>query len=743
MTIKKTPPAPMGGNPYLKTDVKPGSGKSSRRPNVATDQRDSTILNQIKQYIGVSINVYNDTVSIVRREADTFYDSVPADRLRPNTNGPRVICNDVQPAVDRVVSQVASAYYKEDCIIAEPIGDDDREAAEQNTKMVRNIIFNQNNGKIILRDSIKSAAKYPFGGALRVYRDEKERTYFHSMVIPDIYTMEDAEAAAKVIVETNTAARLREWRLLKVKEETYEEAVPGRDIVSHRREYTAEFEICQYEVTYPILVVPPEEFLMDKEATSIETSKFVCQRRFMPRTDILEMWPDAREFPEDLGSVATSYNTNFSNEKQYRRRVHNTLNITSRPATFDSTMKVCMVVEGYIRYDYDGDGIAEWRHFAIVDNTILENTYWDGPLPIVLPNLNRDPHRPDEITIAERAKDSTLAKTAMLRGDLKAQQDRTNLQIIAKSGAFPLTGQRKLMEGTPGIIPYGQNEQGQQLAISGPLSDSVYAIPKPEPSAMTAGLFQMLDAQRSSQTGVNSLNDQVGRNTQQGNPATNALLQQREQDIQVEDYIMCYGETAVKPLFRIVNWFLSQDADHPSVKERFVRVTGQPSLDHARLTVGEWRLREDYTVNVGLGVDSPEYRQARATQLLMVFQQFNQSMSGSVLPNLLPKMYEGFRDQVTSLGYDPDQNLMSRDEFDQYYQNLIQLQQQKSQQPDPMQQLQMELLKAEIAKEQANAQKLAADAQRAQAEAEKAQIETQVAMMQLQTGQIGSAKTIV
>jgi hypothetical protein len=209
-------------------------------------------------------------------------------------------------------------------------------------------------------------------------------------------------------------------------------------------------------------------------------------------------------------------------------------------------MKVCMVVEGFIRYDYDGDGIAEWRHFAIVDNTVLENTYWDGPIPIVLPNLNRDPYRPDEITIAERAKDSTLAKTAMIRGDLKAQQDRTNLQIIAKSGAFPLAGQRKLMEGTPGIVPYGQNEQGQPISVSGPLSDSVFPIPKPEPSQMTAGIWQMLDAQRSSQVGQNSMNDGVSRQTQTSNPATTAVLQEKEQDVQVEDYIMCYGgETPV------------------------------------------------------------------------------------------------------------------------------------------------------------------------------------------------------
>lgn len=738
MAINKTAPQPMGSS---------GS-------NILTthDDRDSTFLNQIKQWIGVAINVYADTVSLVRRENDTFYDGVPADRLRPNTNGPRVIMNDVQPAVDRVVSQVASAFYSDDCIEAVPIGPDDAEAAEQCTDMVRNIIFTQNSGKMLLRDSIKSAAKYPFGGAMRVYRDERTRCYFHSAVIPDVVTMEEAETAAQIIVAQNTVTRYREWRLLKIKQETYEEPIPDSDAMNRRTEFTAHFEITSYEVTFPLIVIPPEEFLMDKEATNIDTCKFVCQRRFMPRTDIYEIWPDAREFPEDLGSVATSYNTNFSNEKQYRRRVHNTLNITSRPATFDSAMKVSMVIEGYIRYDWDRDGIAEWRHFAIVDNTILENEYWDGPVPIVLPNLNRDPHRPDEITIAERAKDSTLAKTAMLRGDLKAQQDRTNLQIIAKSGAFPLTGQRKLMEGTPGIIPYGQNEQGQALAISGPLSDSVFPIPKPEPSQMTQGIFQMLDAQRSSQVGVNSMNDGVQRQTQNGNPATTAMLQQREQDVQVEDYIMCYGETAVRPLFQIIAWFLQQDADHPSVRERYVRVTGKPSIDHERFRIGEWRIRDEFRVNVGLGVDSPDYKQAKAGMMLQVFQQFNAMMSGGVLPNLLPKCYEAFRDQVAALGNDPDTALMTREEFQQFYQNLLQQQQQASEQQkqDPTGQLNMAMLQAQVSQLQALAQesqakaaKAEADSQKAQAEAERARVETMIAMQQLQMGQIGNATTVI
>jgi hypothetical protein len=319
----------------------------------------------------------------------------------------------------------------------------------------------------------------------------------------------------------------------------------------------------------------------------------------------------------------------------------------------------------------------------------------------------------------------------MLRGDLKAQNDRTSLQIIAKSGAFPLTGQRKLMEGTPGIIPYGQNEQGQPLSISGPLSDSVYAIPKPEPSQMTSSLFQMLDAQKASQIGMNSMNDSINQTQQSTNPATSALLQQKTQDIQVEDYIMCYGETAVKPLFRIINWFLQQDADHPSVKERYMLITGKPSIDHERHQIGRWRVRDNFRVNVGLGVDAPDYKNAKAGMLLQVFAAFNQAMSGTTLPNLLPKMYQGFRDQVESLGYDADTMLMSRDEFQQYFQSLMQQHQQQQQAQQQMaqeqQQQQQMLLQLEVQSKQAEIREKIAKAQKAEAEAYKVMAEAQIA----------------
>jgi hypothetical protein len=171
------------------------------------------------------------------------------------------------------------------------------------------------------------------------------------------------------------------------------------------------------------------------------------------------------------------------------------------------------------------------------------------------------------------------------------------------------------------------------------------------------------------------------------------------------------------------------------------------------MRVGEWWERDEFVVNVGLGVDSPDYKNFRATQLLQVFAAFNQAMSGQTLPNLLPRMYEGFRDQVSSLGYDPDQMLMSREEFDQYFQNLLQQSQQPAQ-TDPVAeqtaQLQLAMLEAQVAQLQAMADESRAKAQKAQADAEKSiaesaktKIEAEIAQTQMRRGQIAPVRVSV
>ncbi|MCX8491429.1 MAG: hypothetical protein ORN54_10205, partial [Cyclobacteriaceae bacterium] len=362
---------------------------------------------------------------------------------------------------------------------------------------------------------------------------------------------------------------------------------------------------------------------------------------------------------------------------------HNTLNITTQSTNTQPQMQDVLVIEGFIRFDWDGDGYAEWRSFAMTDNLLLYNEPWDGPLSIILGNLNRDPHRPDEVTVAERLKDSHLAKTAIVRSDLKAILGRNSLQIIAKTDAFPLGGLRKIQDGTPGVIAFGNDVQGNNVVPKGPITDNIMVLQKPEPSQSSVAMLGYLDQMKASQIGVNNLNDVAGAQYSRSNPATNAAIQQKSQDIAVEDMIMVYGESVMKPLFKLIWWNLVQDATHPCIKEMFMRLTGKPCIDLENRS-GQDFLRQEFTVNVGLGVDSPEYKNFKAATLLQTLLAFNQQMAGQTLPNLLPKMFFGFQEMVKSLGYDPDVTLLRKEEFDQYQQALIAQHQQAQQQQPPV-----------------------------------------------------------
>ena len=717
-----------------------------------TSEKDNKFLTAVIQQVALAVNISNDTVSVIRRENDVLCDLLPIDRMRPDTNGPRVIMGDCVSAVDRIVAQVSKAFYEERSVEATALNKEDKEASDQCTKMTRHAIFSLNNGKMLSRLAAKSAAKYPFGGGARIIRQEKEIFSDYTMYLQEVQTMEEAEEQARVIATQNTKEDYVVWKLLKVKQEKYEvpatfEDQPvvdqrGKVMMTEQYRYKAMFEICKYVVCHDILLIPPEELLLNKGCTSLDDAMFVAQRRLMSRSDIVAMWPDANKELGDLGNLvySQSYNTGFNNEKQYRRRVHNTLNITQRPALIEESMQESVVIEGFVKYDYNEDKQAEWRHFAIVDNILLENAIWEGPVPFVLASLNQDPHRPDSLTVVERARDSQLAKTAILRADIKAHQARSSMQIVARMNGFPLTGQRKLIDGTPGIIPFGNNEQGAQVpGMSGPLNDNVLVLPKPDPSQASVAMLGYIDQQKGNQVGINSLNDVAGAHSSRVNPATNAAIQQRNSDIAIEDAIMCFGETFMRPLFQKMWWFIVQDATHPCINERFIKVTGKSCLDVEKGQVGEFFERDEFKINVGLGVDSPDYQNYKAQTMLGLLANFNQAMAGQTLPNLMPKVFWAYQEAVKSLGYDPDNMLMNQEEFDQYHQQLIQQHQQAAQnppKPDPIQMATVQLLQAQAQSEQAKAQdiigkmraeidKLRAEAQFRTAEAQKSALEAQ------------------
>ncbi|MCX8489531.1 MAG: hypothetical protein ORN54_00510, partial [Cyclobacteriaceae bacterium] len=269
------------------------------------DGQEAEFFAAIRSQVQLAVNVTVDTVSAIRRENDTFYDGLPRGRLAPSTNGPAVQMNDVQAGVDRVVSQVAKAFYEQRSVEAEALDENDIEAANQANKMIRHILFNQNNGKLLIRDSIKSIAKYAFGGALRLIRQERDLTEHYEMYLEAADSLDDAKRQAQIIAINNTKEDYVICKLLKVKRETYKvpqmfEDVPvldekGKIAYFKETRFIAYFEVIKNIIEHKIVLIPPEEFMIDKAANDIDSCKFVAQRRLLPRSDLEVLYPGVGE----------------------------------------------------------------------------------------------------------------------------------------------------------------------------------------------------------------------------------------------------------------------------------------------------------------------------------------------------------------------------------------------------------------------------------------------------------------
>ena len=118
--------------------------------------------------------------------------------------------------------------------------------------------------------------------------------------------------------------------------------------------------------------IPPESFLIEKTADSIEDAKFVGLVTDMTRSDIRRNWPDFKEDLSDIGEEASFRESQWSTESFARKEAAGLDSWINSEDEEDEANITVTVVECWIRSDRDGDGISELVHVIKAGNSILE-----------------------------------------------------------------------------------------------------------------------------------------------------------------------------------------------------------------------------------------------------------------------------------------------------------------------------------------------------------------------------------
>lgn len=256
-----------------------------------------------------------------------------------------------------------------------------------------------------------------------------------------------------------------------------------------------------------IELIPPENFRISREATSIEDAAFVGIQSDMTRSEIRKYWPDVEVDEEQWDRMGDTQG--WIGASKYSQDVAARKLVTGQEYYQGSTQQDTMpleanrevtITECWLRVDRDGDGIAELKHFILAGTHILhEEDCSMVPLADIVP-IDM-PHEFFGLSMADFTRSSTLASTAILRGfventyltnyspkladpnvvDFSALQNMKPKQIIPTNGS-PVAAVQQLPPETisTGTVPLLQHMQtmkeqatGMSKAAQG-LNDTLY-----------------------------------------------------------------------------------------------------------------------------------------------------------------------------------------------------------------------------------------------------------------------------
>jgi len=491
----------------------------------------------------------------------------------------QVVSTDVADTIETILPNLLRIFTASDrTVICEPVKAEDVPLAEQATSYI-NYIFNKDNpGFTILYNWFKDALLEK-NGIVKVYWDESE-TYEHE-------TYKDLnEDAYQAIINEDDVEVLEHY------EEEEEEQVKqvemleqmalqqGQELNLPRPKlHNIKIRRKCSEGKIKIENVPPEEFLIQRDAKTIQDANFVAHRTTKTRTQLLEMGYDA----EIIASLPNSEEIVFNSEKLTRYSDIDEYPFASSP---DKSTDQIDVFECYVRLDYDGDGLAELRKITVIGDTadnILENVEVDTipfcsltPIPM--------PHRFYGRSVSELVQDIQLIKSTVLRQLLDNMYLTNNNRIAIMDGMVNLDD---LLTARPGGVVRTKQPPSQVMLPMQNQTISQQAFP----------LLEYLDTVRETRTGVTRYAQGLDADSlNKTATGINTLMTQTQ--MRMELIARIFAETGVKELFeKIFELTVKYQEVERMVQLNNVFVPVRPT---------EWKDKYNINIVVGLGSGSKE-----------------------------------------------------------------------------------------------------------------------------------------
>jgi hypothetical protein len=553
-----------------------------------------------------------------RREAMDFYNGKNLDLYGDSGDGlSTVVSRDVMESIESVMPPLLRPFVAgEEVVSFDPVQAEDEEGTKQATEYVNHVFKRGNNVLDVAQTALKDGLLFRLGVAKTVMEEEEDGG-------PEQFS------------------DLDEAQLMALRASAQEQ---GRELVG---DIAQDPSTGLYSATlgpkkrkcYRVHIIAPDEFLYEERLASLNASTFLGHSKVVALGDLIAMGLDEEKCRAlKSGKPSEEQDARFPDEDD-----------NGDDWKTDDLARPVWVDECYIRCDYQGEGVLEWRKVMlggqdktlILDEAAEDHPYstWT-PIPI--------PHKLVGLSYFDLTREIQINKTAI-------QRELNNAMYLANR---PM---RAVLKGKADIDALLNPSVGGIVQISE--KGAVENIPSGGDAAFGPGLqmIEYMDGMREARTGVTRYNQGMDSNslnkTATGMNIISSNSQQRQELVARQ-----FGEF-LKDIFLKLLGLVSQHASEQDV----AKLRGQ---------FVPWPTEYDANVSVGLGTNNKDQLVGHLMSLMQLDERIiglQQGLNGPLLTAV--NVYEKLKRVTEAMGL----------KGDKYYTNPEDMEAQPQQQQEPPQ----------------------------------------------------------
>jgi hypothetical protein len=545
--------------------------ESQMNPDVMDDDELQGIVGK---EIDDAIDYIDNWISPLRAKATEYYRGQPFGDEEEGRS--QVVSMDVRDTVQAIMPSLMRIFNStERTVEFMPQQPEDVPHAKQATDYANFIINRDNRGFLEMHSAFMDALVRKVGILKCYWEDKTEVTSI------DYTGLDDASLAA---LASDPAVELQIQVSTPVGAPTLDpmtgQILPPPMIHDVRASYT------RPDGRVKIESVPPEEFLISREAKSVEDADYVAHRRIVTVSELVSMGYDY----DEVASMSSAYEDMDTNVERYTRNPALTNEMNSRS---DEAMKKVLYVENYIRVDYDGDGIAELRKVCTAGDgkKILSNEPCAmAPFATLCPDP--EPHDFFGMGIADVVMDIQRIKSSIMRNTLDSLAQSIHPRMAVVEGMVNLDDVMNVETGA--IIRQRAAGQVQPLAM-------------PFVGQAAFPVLQYMDEIKEARTGISKASAGLDAGALQSSTAAAVAATVSAAQQHIELIARIFAETGIKRLYELILHNIITHQDQP----RMVRLNN----DFVQMDPSVWSAKMDVSISIALGRGSDSERMAMLRQI--------------------------------------------------------------------------------------------------------------------------------